>query len=83
MTNRGLSERDWAIMYLAWLNELPLSDTIWRYEANERRAALGHDGSCTKQPGCCAVCLLEECLDGGRMIAETWEVRAAKEDDEA
>lgn len=35
--NRGLSNRDWAIMSFAWMCELPLSDTIWRYEAMEKR----------------------------------------------
>lgn len=69
-------------MYLAWVNSLPLSDTIWRYEANEKRAAEdGHSGDCTKQPWRCALCLLNECLEAGRQMAKAWEVEAAKDSD--
>lgn len=84
MTKPTLSEDDWAIMYLAWLNDLPLSDTIWRWEATKKGAAQhGHCGSCVKEPSSCHLCIMEECLLGGREMATAWNLEAAKEKPEA
>lgn len=71
------SERDWAIMYFAWMNSLPLSETIWRYEDYEK--VKEHEGSCVKQPAACGLCIVEESLEGGRKMSEAWERRAREE----
>lgn len=80
MTRPTLTQDDWAIMYLSWLNNLPLSDSIKRWESHKKRAGQdGHCGSCVKQPGSCSLCTVEECLKGGKDMAEAWKVEAARE----
>lgn len=80
MTRPTMTEDDWAIVYLAWMNNLPLSDTIWRWEATRKAAAAyGHCGSCVKQPASCSLCTQEECLEGGKQMAAAWKVEASKE----
>lgn len=80
MTRPTMTVDDWAIVYLAWMNNLPLSDTIWRWEATRKAAAAyGHCGSCVKQPASCSLCTQEECLEGGKQMAAAWKVEAAKE----
>ena len=75
-----MTEEDWAIVYLAWLNNLPISDTIWRWKATKEAAArYGHCGSCMKQPASCSLCIQEECLEGGKRIAAAWKVEASRE----
>ena len=77
VSDRGPTERDWAIMYFAWMNSLTLSDTIWRYVVKER--VKEHEGSCVKQPASCGLCITLECLEGGRKMKEAWEKRAREE----
>lgn len=75
-----MTDDDWAIVYLAWMNDLPLSDTIWRWEATKKAAAqYGHCGSCVKQPASCSLCLQEECLEGGKEMAAAWKVEASRD----
>jgi hypothetical protein len=75
-----MTQDDWAIVYMAWMNDLPISDTIWRWEACKKGAvAYGHCGSCVKQPSSCDLCTQEECLEGGKEIAAAWKVASEKE----
>lgn len=75
-----LTEDDWAIMYFAWMNNLPLSDTIWRWGSNKKNAAeYGHCGSCVKEPAACPLCIMEECMEGGKQMAAAWKVEASRE----
>lgn len=46
MTRPVMTDDDWAIVCMAWMNDLPLSDTICRWEACKSRAAeFGHPGT--------------------------------------
>jgi hypothetical protein len=80
MTRPTLTEEDWAIMYLSWLSNLPLTDSLPRWAGLRKRAGQdGHCGSCVKQPGSCSLCTVEECLKGGKDMAAAWNVEAARE----
>lgn len=73
-TRRELTKDDnFAAVYHAWMNGLPLSDDLWRWE-NLKKAAekYGHAGDCTKEPMTCAKCLMDECLEAGREIQKAW-----------
>lgn len=80
MSRPTLTEDDWAIMYLAWMNNLPLSDTLWRWESHKKGAAqYGHCGSCVQQPASCSLCTLEECIEGGKQMSAAWKAEASRE----
>jgi len=77
---KKFGEEDWAIMYFAWMNSLPLSDCLWRWESQKRRAAEGgHTGSCVKQPAACPLCIVKECMEGGARMSVAWDDEARKE----
>lgn len=80
MTKPTLTDDNWAIMYFAWMNNLPLSDTIWRWESTKKAAIkYGHCGSCVKVPRACPLCMQEEAIQGGKQMAAAWKVEAARE----
>jgi hypothetical protein len=75
-----MSEDDWGQVYFAFYNRIPLSDVPWRWKANKEQAEkYGHEGSCIKQPGSCGLCIIAECMAGGRQMAKAWGVKFAKE----
>ena len=74
-----MTEDDWAQVYFAWLNSLPLREVPWRWSKVKERAVVGHEGSCIKEPAACNLCIREECVEGGRQMKKAWEVEASKE----
>lgn len=78
-----MKEDDWAQVYFAWMNSLPLIEVGWRWSKVKERAAFGHQGSCIKEPAACDLCIRDECMEGGLQMKKAWDIEAAKEGDPA
>lgn len=75
-----MSEDDWGQVYFAFYNRVPLADVPWRWKSMKERAEkYGHEGSCVKQPAACGLCIIEECMVGGRQMSKAWDVEFAKD----
>jgi len=70
-----LSERDWAVIAMAWDNSEPLAEAAKSFATWEKEAEAGHFGNCTKQAENCFKCDVDSYYRLGEEMREAWDRR--------